>query len=345
MTTPARTGVEDFSNVRAYYSDRYVLALPRAHAFPMQKYAHLRDRLIAEGTLREPDVAEPAPAEREMILLAHTADYHDRFVAGRLTRQEQLRLGLPWSAMLVGRARVSVGGTVAAAHAALEDGVAANLGGGTHHAFAGHGEGFCVFNDIAVAIRTLRAAGRIHSAAVVDCDVHHGNGTAAIFAADPLTYTLSLHSERNYPALKPASTVDVGFPDRTEDAEYLGGLERELARLFTSFAPDIVFYQAGVDPYHDDRLGRLALTLDGLRRRDELVLGACWQRAVTCVITLGGGYARDVADTVEAHCNTLRAACALVRASPQRSTAAPARARVEPNPVPGSEGIQSPSSL
>jgi acetoin utilization deacetylase AcuC-like enzyme len=305
--------------VRAYYSDRYVPELPRTHAFPMQKYAHLRERLIAEHTLRALDFAEPVPARRETILLAHTADYHDRFVAGQLTRQEQLRLGLPWSEQLVGRARVSVGGTVAAARAALEDGIAAHLGGGTHHAFASHGEGYCVFNDIAVAVRALRVAGRIRSAAVVDCDVHHGNGTAAIFAADPLTYTLSLHSARNYPAFKPPSTVDIAFPDRTPDVPYLAALEREIERLFTSFAPDIVFYQAGVDPYEDDRLGRLALTLGGLRRRDELVLSACWRRAVPCVITLGGGYARDVNDTVEAHCNTFRVACALAVGSEIRS--------------------------
>ncbi len=327
--------------MRAYYSDRYVLALPRAHAFPMQKYAALRDRLVAEGTLRATDVTEPAPVGRDTILLAHTADYHDRFVAGQLTRPEQLRLGVPWSETLVGRARVSVGGTLAAAHAALENGVAANLGGGTHHAFADHGEGFCVFNDIAIAIRALRATGRIGCAAVVDCDVHHGNGTAAIFAADPATYTLSLHSARNYPALKPPSTVDVAFPDRTGDAAYLTALERELTRLFAAFAPDIVFYQAGVDPYHDDRLGRLALTLDGLRSRDELVLSACWRRGIPCVITLGGGYARDVNDTVEAHCNTLRAASALALAASGRGTAAHSATSVEPNPVPLPDGIQS----
>lgn len=297
--------------MQAFYSDRYVIALPAQHRFPIIKYALIRQRLDAEGVLASSEFAKPTLAERDEILLAHTADYYDRLVAGQLTEREIRRLGLPWSEVLVGRSRASVGGTIAAARAALCDGVAANLGGGTHHAFTDHGEGFCVLNDMAIAIRVLRAEGAIHRAAVIDLDAHQGNGTAAIFADDPETFTLSMHGEKNYPLVKQPSTVDVALADGTGDSEYLDLLALHLATIFDRFRPDIVFYQAGVDPYHDDRLGRLALTFDGLKQRDLMVFGACRARALPCVITLGGGYARDVADTVAAHCNTIRAARAV----------------------------------
>jgi len=297
--------------VHAYYSGRYVIDLPPGHTFPVGKYVHLHARLRREGVLSAECVHEPEPATRHELLHVHTADYHDRFVAGGLSRREVQRLGLPWSPTLVDRARVSVGGTLGAARRALATGLAANLGGGTHHAFAAHGEGFCVFNDIAVAIRVLQAERRIARAAVVDCDVHQGNGTAAIFAGDPTVYTLSLHAARNYPLFKPPSTIDVAMADRMGDTAYLECLDLELARLFATFDPEILFYQAGVDAYVEDRLGRLALSLAGLRRRDERVLQAAMVRAIPVVITLGGGYARDVADTVEAHCNTFRVARAL----------------------------------
>ena len=297
--------------MRAFYSDHYVIALPEGHQFPIIKYAMIRQRLDAEKTLAPSRVSEPMPAGRDEILLVHTEDYYDRLVAGRLSEREIRRLGLPWSEALVGRSRLSVAGTLAAARAALIDGVGANLGGGTHHAFADHGEGFCVLNDIAVAIRALRAEGFIRRAAVVDCDVHQGNGTAAIFATDPEVFTLSLHGEKNYPLLKQQSTVDVALADGTEDEEYLSLLAHHLAIALDRFRPDIVFYQSGVDPYRDDRLGRLALTFDGLKRRDLMVFQECRARALPCVITLGGGYARKVSDTVEAHCNTMRAARAV----------------------------------
>ncbi len=297
--------------MQAFYSERYVIALPPSHTFPIQKYAHLCRRLVAEGTLAAMDVIEPEPASRHDLLRVHTPDYHDRFVSGTLGAAAVLKLGLPWSEELVGRARVSVGGTLGAARAALRDGIAANLGGGTHHAFPDHGEGFCVFNDLAVAIRTLRAEGNLRRAAVVDCDVHHGNGTAAIFTGDRDVYTLSLHGARNYPLHKPPGTADVPLADGTGDAVYLTALDRALEELFESFHPDLVLYQAGVDPYGGDRLGRLNLSLAGLARRDRLVLESCRRRAVPVAITLGGGYARQVADTVEAHANTLRVARAL----------------------------------
>jgi acetoin utilization deacetylase AcuC-like enzyme len=297
--------------MKAFYSDRYVIPLPPQHRFPIVKYSMIRQRLDAEGVVPTHHLFHPPLVERDEALLVHTADYYDRLVAGLLTDREVRRLGLPWSELLVGRSRVSVGGTLAAARAALAEGVAANLGGGTHHAFSEHGEGFCVFNDIAVAIRVLRAEGLLRRAAVVDLDVHQGNGTAAIFADDPEVFTLSLHGEKNYPLVKQQSTLDVALADGTDDEEYLYALALHLATTVDGFRPDIVFYQAGVDPFFDDRLGRLALTLAGLKRRDEMVLAACRTRQVACVITLGGGYARDVADTVEAHCNTIRTARAI----------------------------------
>jgi acetoin utilization deacetylase AcuC-like enzyme len=290
--------------MRAFYSDRYVIALPEHHQFPIIKYAMIRQRLDRKGY----QISEPTPAGRDEILLVHTPDYYDRLVAGRLSEREIRRLGLPWSEALVGRSRLSVAGTLAAARAAASDGIAANLGGGTHHAFADHGEGFCVLNDIAVAIRVLRAEGLIRRAAVIDLDVHQGNGTAAVFRDDPEVFTLSLHGEKNYPLVKQQSTVDVALADGTGDEEYLSLLSLHLATVLDRFRPDIVFYQAGVDPYFDDRLGRLSLTHEGLKRRDLMVFTECRARAVPCAITLGGGYARKVADTVEAHCNTMRAA-------------------------------------
>jgi acetoin utilization deacetylase AcuC-like enzyme len=294
--------------MRAFYSDRYVIPLPEHHQFPIIKYALIRERLNAEQSLAGFQISEPEPAHRDEILLVHTADYYDRLAAGRLSAREIRRLGLPWSEAMVGRSRMSVAGTLAAARAAMSEGGAANLGGGTHHAFADHGEGFCVLNDIAISIRALRAEGLIRRAAVIDLDVHQGNGTAAIFASDPEVFTLSLHGEKNYPLVKQQSTIDVALADGTEDGEYLSQLSAQLAMVFDRFRPDIVFYQSGVDPFFDDRLGRLSLTFDGLRQRDQMVFSECRARNLPCAITLGGGYARNVADTVEAHCNTLRAA-------------------------------------
>ncbi len=294
--------------MRAFYSDRYVIKLPERHRFPIVKYSMIRERLVKENALRASLIFEPELASRDEILLVHTEDYYYRLAGGLLSEREIRRLGLPWSDDLVRRSRFSVAGTLAAARAALSNGIAVNLGGGTHHAFSDHGEGFCVLNDIAVSIRVLRAEGMICRAAVVDCDVHQGNGTAAIFADDPEVFTLSLHGEKNYPLVKQQSTLDVALADQTADEEYLNILETHLFPVLDRFRPDIVFYQAGVDPYEGDRLGRLSLTIEGLRRRDLLVFRACSERSLACVITLGGGYGHDVADTVEAHCNTVRAA-------------------------------------
>ena len=294
--------------MQAFHSRQYVIPLPEHHQFPISKYARIRERLVTEGTLEDGNIFAPELASREEILLVHTADYYDRFIAGELSPREIRRLGLPYSEALVRRSRFSVAGTIHASRAALQDGVSANLGGGTHHSFRDHGEGFCVFNDIAVAITLLRTEGKIRRAAVIDCDVHQGNGTAAIFADEPEVFTLSLHGDRNYPLVKQQSTDDVALADGTEDEEYLYLLEQHAAPVFDRFRPDIVFYQAGVDPLRQDRLGRLSLSHEGLQRRDELIFKACRARSLPCVITLGGGYASDVEDTVAAHCNTIRVA-------------------------------------
>jgi acetoin utilization deacetylase AcuC-like enzyme len=293
----------------AAYSDRYVIDLPAHHTFPIQKYRLICERLLAEATLTPSDLIEAGLASDEDLLLVHTSDYVYRMQDGQLTERELRRLGLPWSPKLVQRSRSSVSGTVISARNAVDHGVAANLGGGTHHAYADHGEGYCVFNDIAVAIRVLRRERAIRKALIIDLDVHQGNGTAAIFAGDADTFTFSIHGAKNYPLRKETGNLDLALPDRTGDKEYLATLSEYLPGILKSFNPDIVFYQAGVDPFFDDRLGRLGLTHDGLRQRDEYVLWHCLHSGIPIVITIGGGYARNVDDTVEAHCNTIRAAC------------------------------------
>ena len=295
--------------MRAAYSDRYVIDLPEHHTFPIQKYRLICEKLLTEGTLACADLVEPGLAIDEDLLLVHTSDYVNRMQNGELTDKELRRLGLPWSPKLVQRSRSSVSGTVTAARIAITNGVAVNMGGGTHHAYADHGEGYCVFNDIAVATRVLRREHIIRKALIVDLDVHQGNGTAAIFAEDPDTFTFSIHGAKNYPLRREISSLDLALPDKTGDKEYLATLVEYLPGILKSFNPDIVFYQAGVDPFFDDRLGRLSMTHDGLRQRDEYVFWNCMQSGIPVVITIGGGYARNVSDTVEAHCNTIRSAC------------------------------------
>jgi acetoin utilization deacetylase AcuC-like enzyme len=246
------------------------------------------------------------------LLLAHTRDYVDRVVSGGLPSADVRRLGFPWSEQLVHRSRASVAGTIAAARCALEDGVAGNLAGGTHHAFADHGEGYCTFNDHATAIRLLQLEGLIERAAVVDLDVHQGNGTASIFAGDDSIFTFSMHGAKNYPFRKERSSLDVELPDGCADAEYLAALEQHLPRALDG--ADVVFFQGGVDPLAGDRLGRLRLTHAGLRARDRMVFEAALRRNVPVVITLGGGYADPVSASVEAHAGTYREARAVFAA-------------------------------
>jgi len=294
--------------MRATYSDRYVIDLPQHHTFPIKKYSMICDALLRDGVLSASDLIEPPPATDDELLLVHTHDYVDRIQNAELTEREIRRLGLPWSPKLVLRSRTSVQGTVISAWNAIEEGIAANLGGGTHHAYADHGEGYCVFNDIAVAIRVLRRDGVIERALIVDLDVHQGNGTAVIFTEDSHTFTFSIHGANNYPLRKEMGSFDLALTDRTSDLEYLAALAEYLPGILDSFKPEIVFYQAGVDPFFDDRLGRLGLSLEGLARRDEYVFSLCAKARIPLVITLGGGYARNVDDTVQAHCNTIQRA-------------------------------------
>jgi acetoin utilization deacetylase AcuC-like enzyme len=294
--------------MRCAYHPDYFVALPPSHPFPMAKYPLLLERLLADGTVAAGDLIEPAPASLDDLSLVHTAEYLAALEAGTLEPAAVRRIGVPWSPALWRRSRLAAQGTLEAARAALADGLAANLAGGTHHAFAGHGEGFCVLNDVAVAIRVLQRDGCLRRALVVDLDVHQGNGTAAIFEGDADVFTFSMHGERNYPARKMRSTLDVALADGTGDEEYLGLLARHLDDILGRFAPEIVFYLAGVDPARGDRYGRLALSDDGLQRRDRHVLETCRDRGLPLVITIAGGYASTPARTAELHAHVFHEA-------------------------------------
>jgi acetoin utilization deacetylase AcuC-like enzyme len=300
----------------ALYSDHYIIELPADHPFPIQKYRLVREQLLAERTLSPEELLEPALAAPTDLRLVHTEDYWQRLTSGTLPESAIRRLGLPWSEALVRRSRASVQGTLTTARIAIRDGIAVNLAGGTHHAFPDRGEGYCALNDIAIAIRCLQHDGWIQRMAVIDCDVHQGNGTAAIFADEPDVYTFSIHGANNYPLVKVPGTLDISLPDGTGDDEYLRALEPVLPRILSEFRPGLVFYLAGVDPHEGDRLGRLRLTHAGLRQRDELVLRACRDASIPVAVTLGGGYGQDIQDTVEAHCNTVQAARAVFDGTP-----------------------------
>jgi acetoin utilization deacetylase AcuC-like enzyme len=300
--------------LRVSYTPRYYADIGEGHVFPIRKFELVRDQLLRDGTLLPADIIEPQPAPLEDVLLVHTEVYVWRLRTGTLTPREIRRLGLPWSKALVRRSFLAAGGTLNAARWALRDGTGSNLAGGTHHAFSDHGEGFCVLNDVAIAIRALRRDGIIERAAVIDCDVHQGNGTATIFEGDETVFTFSMHGAKNYPLFKARSTLDVELLDGTGDETYLETLNEHLPRIF-SHAPDVIFYLGGADPYQGDKLGRLALTIEGLRARDELVLKECRARGVPVATVMSGGYAEKIADTVEIHCNTIRAASAIFNPS------------------------------
>jgi acetoin utilization deacetylase AcuC-like enzyme len=293
--------------MRCFYSDTFVLPLPDGHRFPMAKYSRLRRRLLDEHIVSPGDLSEAPRASWEDLRLVHTFEYTAAVESGTISREAQRRIGFPWSPLMVERARRSVGATIAAAHHAVEDGCAANLAGGTHHAFADRGEGFCVFNDVAVAARVLTRDKHLGRVAIVDCDVHQGNGTASIFRNEPDVFTLSLHGAKNYPFRKEQSTLDVELDDGTGDEPYLAQLAHSLEVVF-EFRPEVVFYLAGADPFEGDRLGRLKLTVEGLRRRDALVLDRCRQANAPVVITMSGGYSPNLEDIVTIHTNTIRTA-------------------------------------
>jgi acetoin utilization deacetylase AcuC-like enzyme len=287
--------------VRVCFHPGYVIELPPGHRFPMPKYGLLHEILRSEGLVSAADVVEPDEASWSDLGRVHDARYLAKMRDGALDAREQRRLGLPWSPALVRRARRAVQGTLEAARLALADGLAANLAGGTHHAFADRGEGYCVFNDVAVAIRACRADGRLRRALVVDLDVHQGNGTAAILAEDPQTYTFSMHAQNNFPLRKERSSRDVALRDGLDDAGYLEALEANLPEVIDHACPDLCFYVAGVDPVQGDRLGRLALTRAGLAQRERCVLGALRRAGIPTAIVMGGGYAATARETADLH--------------------------------------------
>lgn len=288
------------------YSDDYDLNLG-AHVFPSQKYRLIRDRLLADGIATLADFLAPIPPADEDVLRVHSQDYVRKLKTGTLSREEIIRLEVPYSKELVRAAWLAAGGSILAGQRALQDGWAANIGGGFHHAYADHGEGFCVLHDVAIAIRRLQFDGAIARAMVVDTDVHQGNGTADIFGGDGDVFTLSIHQERNYPYPKPPSTIDINLPDGIGDDDYLAILEKHLHRAFRDFSPQILFYVAGADPYREDQLGGLALTIEGLARRDALVFDYAKRHGAPAAITLAGGYARRLEDTIAIHVGTILA--------------------------------------
>lgn len=299
--------------MKCVYHPSYQVALPPGHPFPMSKYLLLKDQLLAEGILAAADILQPEPLDTEALELVHTPEYVAKLASSALSAAEQRRLGLPWSEALWQRSRLASAGTLLAARTALDRGLTGNLAGGTHHAFADHGEGFCVLNDVAIAIRKLRAERLIDRAAVIDLDVHQGNGTAAIFEADDEVFTFSMHGERNYPLAKMHSNLDVALKDGVGDGEYLDLLLRHLPAVLDTASADIVFYVAGVDVAAGDRYGKLALTEEGIRQRDRWVIEAVRSRGTPMTIVLAGGYASSRARTAELHAHVFREAAAYER--------------------------------
>ena len=317
------------------YSDDYYLPIG-GHVFPAEKYKRIHDRLIETGIAAAGDFVSPRPATDQDVLLVHTPQYVEKLKTGTLSAREELQMEVPFSPELVRAFWMAAGGSMLAADYALNDGVAISIGGGFHHAFPDHGEGFCMIHDVAIAIRRMQRDDKIRTAMTVDCDVHQGNGTAAIFAgvripSDPLpsatssvlnpvrpakirsahagdVFTISLHQENNYPAFKPPSSIDVDLPDETGDDEYLAWLDNALSSGLRQFEPELLCYVVGADPYREDQLGGLSLTIDGLKKRDELVFRIAEARGIPVMVTLAGGYARKVEDTVTIHCNMVAAA-------------------------------------
>jgi acetoin utilization deacetylase AcuC-like enzyme len=335
LSATAECGMLPFKLI---YSDDYYLPIG-AHVFPAEKYRRIQQRLLETGVAEPKDFVTPQPASDQDVLLVHTPQYVQKLKTGTLSAREELLLEVPYSPELVRAFWLAAGGSILAADYALNDRIAFNVGGGFHHAFPDHGEGFCMIHDVAVAIRRMQRDDRITRAMTVDCDVHHGNGTAAIFAgvripSDPLpstsastlnpslpaklrnahagdVFTISLHQENNYPAWKPPSSIDVDLPDEIGDDDYLGWLDNALSSGLRQFDPELICYIAGADPYREDQLGGLSLTIEGLKRRDELVFRVARARDISVMVTFAGGYARRVEDTVTIHCNTVIAAKAI----------------------------------
>lgn len=299
--------------MRAFYSDHFSFPLPANHRFPLEKYKLLRNNILENGILNEQELCVPEPASNEQIELVHQAQYVQQVVSGTLSEQEIKRIGFPWSPELVERSRRSVGGTISACRSAMESGAAINLAGGTHHAHAGFGSGYCLLNDCAIAARVMQAEGTAEHIVILDCDVHQGDGSAEIFASDESVFTFSIHGAKNFPFRKKTSDLDIPMADGTQDEEYLEALASALQYIFNIFQADLAIYLAGADPYQDDRLGRLSLSKEGLAERDRLVLDTCRKASIPTATVMAGGYARQIEDSVEIHTNTIQAAANLFK--------------------------------
>jgi acetoin utilization deacetylase AcuC-like enzyme len=305
--------------MKVFYSDHFVLPLPEGHRFPMVKYSMLRERVAQDGICSQGELRTPRAVTDQEILRAHGSGYLKRVVSGTLTQKEVRRIGFPWSQKMVERSRRASGGTLSACLAALDEGFAANLAGGTHHAFSNRGEGYCVFNDSAIAARAIQAAGLAERVVVIDTDVHQGNGTAAILTGDPTVFTFSIHGAKNFPFNKEESDLDAPLPDGAGDTEFLATLERGLQAALDAADADLAIYLAGADPFEGDRLGRLSVTKSGLAERDRIVLETCRERAIPVAVTMAGGYAREVQDTVDVHFQSIRRAAELLEGTADSS--------------------------
>jgi acetoin utilization deacetylase AcuC-like enzyme len=304
--------------MKAFYHDHFVFPLPEGHRFPMNKYSLLRAKVLSERLVEAAHLLVPDAASDEQILRVHSAEYFYRVIAGTLSQRETRRIGFPWSAQLVERSRRSVGGTIAACRRALFEGAAVNLAGGTHHAYPNHGEGFCIFNDGAIAARAMQVEEGVGQVIIIDCDVHQGNGTAVIFKDDPSVFTFSIHGAKNFPFHKETSDLDIALEDGTRDEVYLDALQTGLKRALELAKADLAIYVSGADPFARDRLGRLALSMEGLAERDRIVFEDCWKAGIPQATVMAGGYARNVYDTVEIHFQTVRTAALFANRAKER---------------------------
>lgn len=294
--------------MRAFYSDTFVLPLPPEHRFPMAKYRLLRDRVLAEGILPPENILTAPQASVEQLTRCHTPEYVDKVLHGGLSAKEQRRIGFPWSPELARRSVTTVGATIAACRAAFEDGVSVNLAGGTHHAHADFGSGYCLFNDSAVAARAMQAEGLARRVVILDCDVHQGDGTASILRGDSSIFTFSIHGAKNFPFYKQTSDLDLELPDGADDALYLSMLEEGARRAIAQAGADLAIFLAGADPYHEDQLGRMAVSATGLAERDHVIFRLCREAGLPVAVSMAGGYARSVDAIVTIHAQTVRIA-------------------------------------
>jgi len=294
------------------YSSKYQVDIG-SHVFPTEKYLLIYEQLLKENLYPKESFIFPDAAKEEELLLVHTKEYIEKLLKGKLLAIDIMRLELPFSEKLIEASRICVQGTIESCNMAIDNGVGVHIGGGFHHAFPDHGEGFCVFNDIAIGIRSLQNKGRIKKALVIDCDLHQGNGTAFIFKNDKEVFTFSIHQEYNYPAQKPPSDIDIGLFDNADDDEYLSQLSKHIPKIVDEFRPELIVYVAGADPYENDQLGGLRVSIKGLSKRDQFIFGLCKDKNIPVAAVLAGGYAIDVEDTVRIHYNMIKTAKEILR--------------------------------